>query len=108
GNEGVSDYVNQIPYSVGYVEYAYVLQNKMVYTQVQNSSGKFIAPSARSFAAAASHANWANAKDFFLVMTNAPGADYYPLTANTFVLLYKQPKNKQGSDSARTIFGWAL
>src|SRR3954447_5407650 len=108
GNEGVAAYVNQIPYSVGYVEYAYVLQNKMVYTLVQNSSGKFIAPNARSFAAAASHANWANAKDFFLVMTNAPGADSYPVTATTFVLMYKQQKNKEGSDSAKQFFGWAL
>ena len=108
GNEGVAAYVNQIAYSIGYVEYAYVLQNKMVFTQVQNSAGKFIAPNARSFAAAASHANWANAKDFFLVMTNAPGADSYPITATTFVLMYKQPKNKQGSDSAKKFFGWAL
>src|SRR5438309_11574793 len=108
GNEGVAAYVNQIPYSIGYVEYAYVLQNKLVYTLVQNSSGKFVTPNARSFAAAASHANWANAKDFFLVMTNAPGADSYPLTATTFVLMYKQPKNKEGSDSAKKFFGWAL
>ena len=108
GNEGVAAYVNQIAYSIGYVEYAYVLQNKMVFTQVQNSAGKFIAPNARSFAAAASHANWANAKDFFLVMTNAPGADSYPITATTFVLMYKQPKNKAGSDSAKKFFGWAL
>jgi phosphate transport system substrate-binding protein len=108
GNEGVAAYVNQIPYSIGYVEYAYVLQNKMVYTQVQNSAGKFIAPSARSFAAAASHANWAGAKDFFLVMTNAPGADSYPITATTFVLMYKQPKNAAGSASAKKFFNWAL
>jgi phosphate transport system substrate-binding protein len=108
GNEGVAAYVNQLPYSIGYVEYAYVLQNKMAYTQVQNSSGKFIVPSERSFAAAASHANWAGAKDFFLVMTNAPGADSYPITASTFVLMYKQPKNKAGSDSAKKFFNYAL
>ena len=108
GNEGVAAYVKQVPYSIGYVEYAYVLQNKMAYTLVQNSSGKFVAPNERSFAAAASHANWASAKDFFLVMTNAPGADSYPITATTFVLMYKQPKNKAGSDSAKKFFGWAL
>jgi phosphate transport system substrate-binding protein len=108
GNEGVAGYVNQIPYSIGYVEYAYVLQNKMAYTLMQNSSGRFVSPSARSFAAAASHANWAGAKDFFLVMTNAPGADSYPITASTFVLMYKQPKNAAGSASARKFFNWAL
>ncbi|MGN6588933.1 MAG: phosphate ABC transporter substrate-binding protein PstS [Sphingomicrobium sp.] len=108
GNEGVAGYVNQIPYSIGYVEYAYVLQNKMAYTLMQNSSGRFVSPSARSFAAAASHANWAGAKDFFLVMTNAPGADSYPITASTFVLMYKHAKNAAGSASARKFFNWAL
>ena len=108
GNEGVAAYVNQIPYSIGYVEYAYVLQNKMAYTLVQNSAGKFISPSQRSFGAAASHANWAGAKDFYLVMTNAPGADSYPITATTFVLMYKQPKNAAGSASTLKFFNWAL
>ncbi len=108
GNEGVAGYVKQIPYSIGYVEYAYVIQNKMAYAQLQNSAGKFVAPNAKSFAAAASHANWAQAKDFYLVMTNAPGADSYPITATTFVLMYKQPKNAASSQSARKFFNWAL
>jgi phosphate transport system substrate-binding protein len=108
GNEGVAGYVKQIPYSIGYVEYAYVLQNKMVYTLMQNSAGKFVAPSAKTFAAAAATADWANAKDFNLVMTNAPGANSYPITASTFVLMYRQPKNAAGSASARKFFNWAL
>jgi phosphate transport system substrate-binding protein len=108
GNEGVAAYVNQLPYSIGYVEYAYVKQNHMVNTLMANSAGKFVAPNAHSFAAAASHANWAGAKDFFLVMTNAPGADSYPITASTFVLMYKQPKNAASSASARKFFNWAL
>jgi len=108
GNEGVAGYVDQIPYSVGYVEYPYVLQNKMAYTLVQNSAGKFVAPSARTFAAAAATADWAHAKDFNLVMTNAPGPGAYPITASTFVLMYKQPKNPAASASARKFFIWAL
>jgi phosphate transport system substrate-binding protein len=108
GNEGVAGYVKQIPYSIGYVEYAYVLQNKMVYTLMQNSAGKFVGPSAKTFAAAAATADWAHAKDFNLVMTNAPGANSYPITASTFVLMYKQPKNAAGSTSARNFFSWAL
>lgn len=108
GNEGVAGYVKQIPYSVGYVEYAYVIQNKMAYTLVQNSAGKFVAPNAKSFAAAAATADWAHAKDFDLVMTNAPGASSYPITASTFVLMYKQPKNPASSASARKFFNWAL
>jgi phosphate transport system substrate-binding protein len=108
GNEGVAGYVNQIPYSIGYVEYAYVLQNHMAYTLMQNSAGKFVAPNAKTFAAAAATADWSHAKDFYLVMTNAPGANSYPIAATTFVLMYKQPKNVASSQQARKFFGWAL
>ena len=108
GNEGVAGYVKQIPYSVGYVEYAYVVQNKMAYTLMQNGAGKFVAPNAKSFAAAASTADWSKARDFNLVMTNAPGPNAYPITASTFVLMYKQPKNAAASASARKFFNWVL
>jgi phosphate transport system substrate-binding protein len=108
GNEGVAGYVKQIPYSIGYVEYAYVKQNNLAYTLMQNSAGRFVAPNAKSFAAAAATADWAHAKDFNLVMTNAPGAASYPIAATTFVLMYKQPKNAAASASARKFFNWAL
>ena len=108
GNEGVAGYVKQIPYSIGYVEYAYVKQNSLAYTMMQNSTGKFVAPNAKSFAAAAATADWSHAKDFNLVMTNAPGAASYPIAATTFVLMYKQPKNAGSSASARKFFNWAL
>lgn len=108
GNEGVAGYVKQIPYSVGYVEYAYVIQNKMAYTLMQNAAGKIVAPSAKSFAAAAATADWTHARDFNLVMTNAPGPNAYPITASTFVLMYKQPKNAAASASALKFFNWAL
>ena len=108
GNEGVAGYVKQVPYSIGYVEYAYVIQNHMVNALVQNAAGKFVPPSAKSFAAAAGTADWGHAKDFDLVMTNAPGAGSYPITASTFVLMPKQPKNAAASAAARKFFGWAL
>lgn len=108
GNEGVAAYVKQIPNSIGYVEYAYVLQNKMAYSLMQNSAGKFVSPNAASFAAAAATADWAHAKDFNLVMTNAPGVNAYPITASTFVLMYKHPKNAASSVAARKFFRWAL
>jgi len=108
GNEGVAGYVKQIPYSIGYVEYAYVKQNNLAFTMMQNSTGKFVAPNAKSFAAAAATADWGHAKDFNLVMTNAPGANSYPIAATTFVLMYKQPKNAATSASARKFFSWAL
>lgn len=108
GNEGVAGYVKQIPNSIGYVEYAYVIQNKMTYAQLQNSAGTFVSPSADSFSAAAESADWKNAKDFNLVMTNAPGANAYPITATTFVLMPKQPKDKAKSDAALAFFKNAL
>jgi phosphate transport system substrate-binding protein len=108
GNEGVAGYVKQVPYSIGYVEYAYAVQNKMAYTLMQNAAGKFVAPNAKSFAAAAATADWAHAKDFYLVMTNAPGASSYPIAATTFVLMYKQPKNAASSAAARKFFNWAM
>jgi phosphate transport system substrate-binding protein len=83
GNEGVAEYVNRIKGSIGYVEYAYVLQNKMKYGLVQNAAGNFIKPSVATFQAAAASAEWTKAQDFYLVMTNAPGAEAYPITATT-------------------------
>ncbi len=108
GNEGVAGYVRQVANSIGYVEYAYVLQNKMAYTLVQNAAGSFVSPNAASFQAAAATADWAHAQDFNLVMTNAPGKDAYPITATTFVLMYKQPKNPARSKAALDFFRWAL
>ena len=108
GNEGVAGYVKQIANSIGYVEYAYVIQNKMPYALLQNSAGTFIAPNADSFSAAAASADWTHAQDFNLVMTNAPGANSYPITATTFILMPKQPKDKSRSDAALAFFKHAL
>ena len=107
GNEGVVEYVNRIKGSIGYVEYAYVLQNKMKYGLVQNRAGKFIKPEASAFQAAAS-ADWTKAQDFYLVITDAPGADAYPISATVFTLMYKQPKDAARSREALTFFKWAL
>lgn len=108
GNEGVAGYVKQIPNSIGYVEYAYVVQNHMAYAALQNSAGNFVAPSAQTFSSAAESADWAGAKDFNLVMTNAPGANAYPLTATTFVLMPRQPANKARSDATVKFFRFTL
>ena len=108
GNEGVAAYVKQLPNALGYVEYAYVMQNHMSYALLQNAAGNFLAPSADAFAAAASAADWANAKDFNLVMTNAAGAQAYPIAASTFILLPKDPKNKASSAAAIGFFKYAL
>jgi phosphate transport system substrate-binding protein len=108
GNEGVATYVNQTKNSIGYVEYAYVIQNKMTFGLVQNKAGKFIAPSAASFQAAAAGADWGNAKDFYLVMADAPGEDAYPIAATTFMIMYKQAKDASRAKTTIDFFKWAL
>jgi phosphate transport system substrate-binding protein len=108
GNEGVAGYVKQIPNSIGYVEYAYALQGGMAYATLQNAAGNFVAPSAESFSKAAESADWANAKDFNLVMTNAPGPSAYPITATTFVLMPISPKDAAKSKAVLDFFRYAL
>jgi phosphate transport system substrate-binding protein len=108
GNEGVSQYVKQIKGSIGYVEYAYAVKNKISWVNLKNSAGNVVAPNADSFAAAANTADWASAKDFNLIMTNAPGAKAWPITATTWVITYKQPRNAEHSKVAFEFFKWAL
>ncbi|QSQ43367.1 phosphate ABC transporter substrate-binding protein PstS [Xanthomonas translucens pv. undulosa] len=106
GNEGVAAYVKQIKGGIGYVELSYALQNKMAYTAMKNAAGKFVQPSDESFAAAAASADWANAKDFYLVMTNAPGEAAWPITATNFILVHKQPKNPASAKATKDFFKW--
>jgi len=107
GNEGVAAYVKQINGGIGYVEMSYALQNKMTYSRMKNAAGNFVNPSDDSFQAAAASADWASAKDFYLVMTNAPGEQAWPITATNFILMYKQPKDAAGAKNAKEFFAWA-
>ena len=106
GNEGVAAYVKQVKGGIGYVELSYALQNKMSYAAMQNAAGKWILPSDESFAAAAASADWANAKDFYLVVTNAPGEASWPITATNFIIMYKTPKNAASAKAAKEFFRW--
>lgn len=106
GNEGIAAYVKQIKGGIGYVELSYALQNKMSYASLKNAAGRFVQPSDASFAAAAASADWANAKDFYLVMTNAPGEQSWPITATNFILVHKQPKNAAGAKATQEFFRW--
>ncbi|WMJ68540.1 phosphate ABC transporter substrate-binding protein PstS [Stenotrophomonas sp. 24(2023)] len=108
GNEGVASYVKQIKGSIGYVELAYALQNNMPYTALQNAAGTWVQPSADTFAAAAASADWANAKDFNLVITNAPGEQAWPITATNFMLMQKQPKDAKRNQDTIAFFKWAF
>ena len=108
GNEGVASYVQQIKGSIGYIELAYALQNKMTYLSMQNAAGNWVQPNAGTFQAAANGADWKNAKDFNLVITDAPGDQAWPITATNFILMYKQPKDAQRSANAMAFFKWAF
>ncbi|KQO02328.1 MULTISPECIES: phosphate ABC transporter substrate-binding protein PstS [Stenotrophomonas] len=102
GNEGVAAYVKQIRGGVGYVELAYALQNRLAYAQMKNAAGRFVQPGDETFAAAAASADWANSRDFNLVITNAPGANAWPITATNFILVRK--RSKAGSLKNTTDF----
>jgi phosphate transport system substrate-binding protein len=108
GNEGVSAYVQQMKNSIGYVEYAYALKNHIGYALLTNAAGKTVKPGNAAFQAAAATADWAHATDFNLIMTNAPGADAWPITATTWVIMYKQPKNAENSKVVFDFFKWSL
>jgi len=108
GNEGVSQYVKQIKGSIGYVEYAYALKNKISWVDMKNSTGNVIKPSADAFAAAAATADWAHAQDFNLIMTNAPGATAWPITATTWAIMYKKPNNVEHTKVAFDFFKWSF
>jgi phosphate transport system substrate-binding protein len=107
GNEGVAAYVQRIKGAIGYLEYAYILQNKMTFALVQNAAGRYPVPGKASFQAAAASADWSKISDFDLVLTNAPGEDAYPITATTFILIHR------GGDDAAVkatldFFRWAF
>ena len=107
GNEGVAAYVKQIKGGIGYVEFSYALQNKMAYARMKNAAGNFVMPSDETFQAAASGADWTKTQDFFLIMTNAPGANAWPIAATNFILMHRKPKDAARAKHAIEFFRWA-
>ncbi len=91
GNEGVSNNVSQTKGSIGYVEYAYALQNKLVYTKMINKEGKAVAPTSAAFQAAAANADWNSVPGYGVILANQAGAELWPMTAATFILIPKKP-----------------
>ena len=107
GNDGVSAFVKQTQGSIGYVEYAYAKQNHATYALVQNKAGKFPEPTAPAFAAAAAGAKWASAPGNYLLLLDQPGANSWPITGATFILLYKDQSNAAQGASVLKFFDWA-
>ncbi len=107
GNEGVASYVQRIKGAIGYVEYAYALQNKMTYAQLQNRDGRFVSPTAESFKAAAGNAKWKASEGFAEILVNEPGAESWPIVGATFILIYKNQDNAAVGAEVLKFFDWA-
>ena len=107
GNEGVSNNVTQAKGSIGYVEYAYALQNKMASVNMINADGKTIAPNAAAFQAAAANADWAKSDHYYVILTDQPGATTWPIAGATFILMYQHPDDAAASAEALKFFNWA-
>jgi phosphate transport system substrate-binding protein len=105
GNEGVAAFVGRLPNSIGYVEYAYVKQNKMKYVQLSNSTGTFVSPDDTAFKAAAAGADWS--KSFYQILTNQPGKDSWPITGATFILMHKVQDKPMQATTTLKFFDWA-
>ena len=106
GNEGVAAYVDRIKGAIGYNEYAYVLKNKMNYADMINQAGHRVAPTAKNFAAAAANADWKHAPGYYLMLTDQPGAESWPITGATFVLVHARPKHPDQVRAVLKFFDW--
>src|SRR5579864_813811 len=107
GNEGVASFVQRIKGAIGYVEYAYAKQNNMTYTQLQNREGNFVSPEDKTFQSAAAGADWKNAAGFYEILTDEPGANSWPITGATFILMHKSQANPEQAKEVLKFFDWA-
>jgi phosphate transport system substrate-binding protein len=107
GNEGVANNVANTKGSIGYVEYAYAKQNKLTHTRMVNKAGKSVAPTAEAFQAAAANADWKSQPGYGVILANQPGDQSWPMTAATWILLYKKPADVASTGEALKFFAWA-
>jgi len=108
GNEGVAAYVRQLNYSIGYLEYAYAVQNELAWTYLENKAGNFVAPDEQSFTAAASQADWEGTPGFGVVLTDVAGTDSWPITAASFILVKTTQKNPARGKAVLSFFDWVF
>ena len=108
GNEGVAANVNRVKGAIGYVEYAYVKKNNMTFLQLQNADGKFVSPDDTTFASAAAGADWFSVPGMGISMVNAKGANSWPISTASFILMYKEPTDKDASKDVVKFFDWAF
>jgi phosphate transport system substrate-binding protein len=106
GNQGVAAFVSKVPGSIGYVEYAYALQNHMASVRLINHAGNAVAPTAENFQAAAAGADWAHARGYYMVLTDQPGAKSWPITGASFILMYKSQAKPAIAGEVLKFFDW--
>jgi phosphate transport system substrate-binding protein len=107
GNEGVANNVAQTKGSIGYVEYAYAKQNKLTHTKMVNKDGKTVEPTSATFQAAAANANWSSVPGYGVILANQPGEQSWPMTAATWILMYKKPQDAAAASEALKFFAWS-
>ena len=107
GNEGVAALTSRTAGAIGYVEYAYALQNKMVHTKLINHDGAALEPGITVFQAAAANADWKSAPGFYLILTNQPGKETWPITGATFILMHKKQDHPERGKEVLKFFDWA-
>jgi phosphate transport system substrate-binding protein len=107
GNEGVAATVKQVPNAIGYVEYAYAKQNAISYALLRNKAGQYPMPDNKAFQAAAASADWNAAPGYGISLTNQTGAEAWPITAPTFILVYKNPDKPEQTAEVLKFFNWA-
>jgi phosphate transport system substrate-binding protein len=107
GNEGVAAIAGRTDGAIGYVEYAYALQNKMTYAQLKNREGNYVSPNSSTFQAAAANADWSKAPGFYLLLTDQPGKDSWPITGATFILMHHKQDKPDTAREVLNFFDWA-
>ena len=105
GNEGVAQFVSRLPNSIGYVEYAYVKQNKMPFVKLKNAAGNVVAPDEASFKAAAASADWKSS--FYQILTNQPAPEAWPITAATYIMMHSKQDKPENAAAVLKFFDWA-
>ncbi|HKY17847.1 MAG TPA: phosphate ABC transporter substrate-binding protein PstS [Rhizomicrobium sp.] len=110
GNEGVAGNVAQIAGAIGYVEYAYAKQNHLAHVKMVNKAGQTVEPTVEAFRAAASNADWAAAANnsFYVILVDQPGAQSWPITATTYILVYKNPPDQKATQDTLKFFQWGM
>ena len=107
GNEGVAALSARTAGAIGYVEYAYALQNKLTYVKLINHEGATVAPDSKSFQAAAANADWQKAPGFYLLLTDQPGKESWPITGASFILMHTTQEKSETAKQVLDFFAWS-